>query len=706
MSSKPKFNSLPGRARIAVALFGLVGAGGLLRALIDLGRVDYAYFGLLMFLAVVTGRTKVRLVGGSSLSLITTVALVTLMMLGLQPAIIVGLCGVFVQCVFPPSKLIPHHLIFNLGMIVLTVSMAGAGYFAVVRAGHTMASDQFIGALIASLLYYIGSSACVSMIVSLSGKKSMFRIWHDNFLYTAPSFIIAGLLAWLVAHFAASFRATVLLVVVPILYLCYYSYQVYLRSLENEKKHSSEMSELFNSTLSTLALAIDAKDKNTHGHIQRVQKYSRAIAEAMKLDEQEITAIAAAALLHDIGKLAIPEYILSKSGPLTPEEMRKMRMHPQLGADIISNIKFPYPVADSILAHHERFDGQGYPNGLAGQDIPLGARVLAVADVFDAYTSDRVECEDTIKGAIEALREGIGTFFDPEIVAVWESIYREVVTWPSTNASAAYTGIQQATSELKILESLAHSIEGITTVGEIVLAICAHLTKSIPGVEAEIQAGKHEGIPVVFGENLIATICVSRPGSPLSEDEMRLLNVLAEKIAPALGNAMALETARREATLDKLTGLANRRAFEMMSASLKQTEFSIVLIDVNAFKAVNDTFGHQAGDMTLIRIAAHLRTAFHDAQLTCRLGGDEFLVLTFASRRTVRSQIRHFRQMVVWDPEHAPYKKMLFGVSCGLSTVPTDAKDLAQAMQAADECMYAVKTRFKQFAGHGVPVLR
>src|SRR5207244_5403842 len=170
--------------------------------------------------------------------------------------------------------------------------------------------------------------------------------------------------------------------------------------------------ELFNSTLSTLALAIDAKDKNTHGHIQRVQKYSHAIAEAMRLSELEVKGIAAAALLHDIGKLAIPEYILSKTGPLTAEEMRKMRLHPQLGADIISNIKFPYPVADSILAHHERFDGKGYPNGLSGKNIPLGARVLAVADVFDAYTTDRVECAETIDGAIDAVRVGSGTFFD------------------------------------------------------------------------------------------------------------------------------------------------------------------------------------------------------------------------------------------------------------------------------------------------------
>ena len=109
----------------------------------------------------------------------------------------------------------------------------------------------------------------------------------------------------------------------------------------------------------------------------------------MHLDEREIKAIAAAALLHDIGKLAVPEYILNKTGPLTPEEMKKMHLHPRLGAEIISNIKFPYPVADSIIAHHERFDGSGYPTGIAGKDIPLGARVLAVADVF---CSDRSQC--------------------------------------------------------------------------------------------------------------------------------------------------------------------------------------------------------------------------------------------------------------------------------------------------------------------------
>src|SRR5439155_6771309 len=244
------------------------------------------------------------------------------------------------------------------------------------------------------------------------------------------------------------------------------------------------------------------------GHTQRVQKYARGITEAMNLDKGHIKGIAAAALLHDIGKLAIPEYILNKRGSITREEMRKIRMHPQMGADIIANIKFPFPIADCILAHHERFDGQGYPRGLSGKDIPLGARVLAVADAFDAYISDRIESQQALDGAIASMREGSGTAFDPEMVAVWESIYRGLIVWPSSSAAGAHTEIQQATSELKILESLAQSIEGLTSVHEIFIAVRARITKSIVGCTATVERGEREGIPVVFGRNVIATIWV------------------------------------------------------------------------------------------------------------------------------------------------------------------------------------------------------
>ena len=692
MSTKSTFKGVPPAAKIAVVLFGIGGAFAVVCTIWSLGTVDHGYFALMLFLAIVTAHTKVRLIGGSSLSLLTTVVLLTLMMLGTKPALLVGVCGVMVQCMIPPRKFIPHHLVFNTGMISLIVAMSGAGYQSV--------KDAFVGSMIASLLYYIGNSVCVSLAVGLSTRKSMFRLWHDNFLYTAPSFFVAGLLAHFAARLAERFPATVLMVIVPILYICYYSYRVYLKSLENEKKHAGEMAELFNSTLSTLALAIDAKDKNTHGHIQRVQKYARAIAEAMRLSEEEVTAIGAAALLHDIGKLAIPEYILSKTGPLTAEEMRKMRLHPQLGADIISNIKFPYPVADSILAHHERFDGKGYPNGLSGENIPLGARVLAVADYFDAYISERSPSSETIEEAIQTVKEGSRTLFDPDVVAVWSIIYKDTLAAiPAASQPSVYSNIQRATSEIKKLESFAETVSQFTTVDDIGTALRSLVESSIPYSTVTLKQGQHNGIPVTFGDQVIATIVVERLKGNPTDDDVRLVTAAAEKMAGPLNKVLALENARREATVDKLTGLPNRRAFEELSERLPGKHFSVVLVDVNAFKAVNDTFGHQAGDSALIRIGAHLQAAFADSALICRLGGDEFLVASDEPRIVLRREIRNFRKLVVSDPDHEAYRKMRFGVSCGLANVPADAGTIEQAMKLADERMYAVKVRFKKWAG-------
>ena len=698
MSKQGQLWALPRAAQVAVCVFGMIGISGLIGAILTLELLDYSYFWLLLFLAVVTGQAKVRLIAGSSLSLITTVVLIAVMMLGTPAGTLVGICGVFVQSIFPSRKFVFHQLIFNLGMIVLTTWLSSAAYYTVARNIHAMGIDRLTGALVASIVYYLGCSVCVSMIVGLSSKKSILRLWHDNFLYTAPSFVVAGLLSFLVSEFIGSQRTTLLLVVAPVLYLCYYSYRVYIESLEKEKQHATE---LFNSTLSTLALAIDAKDKNTHGHIQRVQKYSHAIAEAMRLSELEVKGIAAAALLHDIGKLAIPEYILSKEGPLTPEEMRKMRLHPQLGAEIVSNIKFRYPVTDSILAHHERFDGKGYPNGLAGKAIPLGARVLAVADVFDAYTSGRLDSAETINGGMETLRQGSGTCFDPEIVRVWESIYRDVVNWGTTSPEA-YSGIERVTSDVKILEELTKSIAKTTTTEQISQLVSDLITNRFPQCGVELKAGAHEGVPVKFGDQTIATISVTHPTAPFNDDEVALIRAVAEKISGPFNKVLALEIAQREAAVDKLTGLANRRGLELMAAKLIGKPVSVVVVDVNCLKSINDNFGHKAGDAVLVRIAAHLQAAFYDAQLTCRLGGDEFVVFSEADRRTLRTQIRNFRRMVVWYPAHEPYKRMLFGASCGLATTPVDGKNIEQAMHCADKRMYAIKARFKRFADRPV----
>lgn len=187
--------------------------------------------------------------------------------------------------------------------------------------------------------------------------------------------------------------------------------------LDNERRHAQRTAEVHLATIEALALAIDAKDQPTHNHIRRVQVYAAGIAHALGMSEGEVEAVKTAALLHDIGKLAVPEHILAKPGALTPEEFQKVRIHPQVGAEIIASVPFTYPVAPLILNHHERWDGRGYPAGLAGDAIPLSARIVSVADVYDALvTAHKYKGAWTSAEAIRHVLAGRGAQFEPRIV--------------------------------------------------------------------------------------------------------------------------------------------------------------------------------------------------------------------------------------------------------------------------------------------------
>jgi putative nucleotidyltransferase with HDIG domain len=170
-------------------------------------------------------------------------------------------------------------------------------------------------------------------------------------------------------------------------------------------------------TLADLAALADALDTGRAGHSLRVQRYATELAAALELPAVEIRSIHAAALLHDIGKLAVPTHILSKPGPLTALEMDAIRIHPHVGAELTCRVPFPYPVATLILAHHERWDGSGYPHGIPGDRIPLGARVIAASDCFDALTSDRpYQSAMSVEAALDVLEDERGKTLDPLVV--------------------------------------------------------------------------------------------------------------------------------------------------------------------------------------------------------------------------------------------------------------------------------------------------
>src|SRR6478609_929256 len=202
-----------------------------------------------------------------------------------------------------------------------------------------------------------------------------------------------------------------------LLYVSYRTYLVYVGRIEDGQRHAREMADLHLATIEALALAIDAKDRTSHSHLRRVQLYATSVARVMGMSENDIQGVKTAALLHDIGKLAVPEHILSKPGPLTPEEFQKIRAHPKVGADIISAVPFPYPVSPLILSHHERWDGKGYPTGLKGEDIPLGARILSVVDYFDALMAERPYHKAMgFDAAVGLLQQEAGKGLDPKVV--------------------------------------------------------------------------------------------------------------------------------------------------------------------------------------------------------------------------------------------------------------------------------------------------
>jgi len=245
------------------------------------------------------------------------------------------------------------------------------------------------------------------------------------------------------------FIGYLLVEVLPIAYWVYHSYRLHLAKLaakkkhvEIKKRHAEEAPSLHLRTIECLALAIEAKDHTSHKHLQRVRVFTVEVAKELGFPEDEIEALRAAALLHDIGKLAIPEHIIHKPGRLTPEEFEKMKIHPLVGAEILQRVAFPYPVAPIVRSHHERWDGSGYPDGLKGEQIPMGARVLAAVDCLDALASHRqYRNAMSLDAAMEKVASMSGSAFEPRVVEVLQRRYRELDAMVQSDSTIAEEAI-------------------------------------------------------------------------------------------------------------------------------------------------------------------------------------------------------------------------------------------------------------------------
>jgi putative nucleotidyltransferase with HDIG domain len=449
--------------------------------------------------------------------------------------------------------------------------------------------------LVLALLYFLLNSWLIAGAVGFEKRISPFVVWRDNFLWLSLNFFSgASVAALLLPYLQDEQRPFVRVagILLPLLLISYLTFKTALGRVEDANKHLSELNRLYLSTIETLAMAIDAKDQITHGHIRRVQQYAVNLAKRVGISDQaQIRAIEAASLLHDMGKLAVPEYILNKPGKLTPAEFEKMKLHASVGADILSAIDFPYPVVPIVRHHHENWDGTGYPDGLKGSDIPIGARILSVVDCFDALTSDRPyrpRLPDS--EAIKILLDRRGSMYDPLVVDTFISVHQEIAPAPDSAESASHglsaiardfhpwrseagaglDDIAASTEEMLVLFDLARNLSIGLSVFDAADILGKHIRRLIPvstcvtyiydALADELvvahatgeHAGQFNGLRIPRGLRLTGWVAANRQ-TIINSDPVLDLGEMARRLRPRLTSCLSTPFVHNNMAIGVLT---------------------------------------------------------------------------------------------------------------------------------------------------------
>ena len=578
-----------------------------------------------------------------------------------------------------------------------------------------------------------------------------------------------------------------------VLYLGVRAYRIFKARFRAEQRRAEQLAELHLATIEALARAIDAKDGTAENHIRRVQLYATAVARELGMSDAEIQAVRTAALLHDIGKLAVPEHILSKPGPLTAEEFQKVQAHPQVGADIIAAVPFPYPVAPLIQNHHERWDGRGYPRGLKGEDIPLGARILFLVDYFDALTSNRPYHEAmTFEAAVALIEQEAGKALDPRAVEAFVHVLPQVrgeaenadkerksgpvdataaqATRTDRSKSSVFNDIAIAHGEIYALYQIAQTMGTSLGVSDTMALIASKLTSLVPfsactlflydentnlltcrfatGTDYELMqqltlkggqgitgwvarnrrplvnarpSGDLEAAgsslpttlqsalvcPLLLGDRVIGTLAVYHTTpSFYGDDHRRLLDRVCEQAAAVIHNSIVFEQTHEASLTDPLTNLPNTRFMvnhlgrELSRAERGSAEVSLLVMDLNDFKDINDTFGHHVGDRALREVAQVLRGAIRPYDVCVRYAGDEFIVVLagcgWDEAEYKRLELQEAVESLVFEAK--PGVRVPLSISAGAAVFPHDGNSHEVLMAKADRRMYRNKVMHKRDA--------
>lgn len=762
---------------------------------------DWDLFLGLLGLGAFAGALKVELpIRWGRMSLGAVVTFFALFQLGIPEAIAVNsMSAIAGSCVtrlggvtrFNLTGVPLYRMAFNLANHALCAAAAGWAFQAAGgRSGRTH-PDLFGAIAFAAGTYYLVNTLGTATAVAWSQGLRLLQVWRQNFLWTAPSYLAcasgATALSWVYQRRGLNSA----LLLAPLFYIIYHSYRLYTDKIRQEKTHLTELNELNHSVIASLAMAIDAKDRYTHKHINRVREYAVGLAERLGLSPEQVEAVKIAALLHDIGKLGVPENILSKPGKLTPEEFEIIKTHVTIGAMILEPVRFPWPVIPTVKSHHERWDGNGYPSGLKGEEIPMGGRIVSLADVFDALTSTRpYRTAMTREKAIEFLQAGSGTQFDPRVVETFIQALPEIEArirqlelvdrgeehpgggGPAADPAARHSSglisgdaleqIAKANDAMFALCELADLISAHPDTGDVLELIAQKVEKLVPASTTVVflvdenrgelrPAAVHGLLPELFEDMAIkigegasgwvveqneplvngaASLDVARKLKPTENLELtstlcvpllvegqvigtitlyhtsynyfkphhqRLLTLIAEHAAPALEGARQFTRTRQLAMEDNLTSLPNARSLmqflrhQLAESQRQESEFVVLLMDLDNFKLVNDQLGHLEGDRLLERVSRILKESVRAMDFVARYAGDEFVVVlpraTTETAEEISQRIRRAVTHFAWScgqPE--------LGASIGQAAYPADGTDARRLLGAADGRMYADKS--------------
>ena len=378
---------------------------------------------LLAVLTIASGRFAIKVPGRpATVSVSEVFVFASMLVYGPAAATLtVAVDGVWVSLTQKNRRL--HRALFNIAEPAISTWTAAHAFLAIARTGDRFAVSAGTPTLVLATIgmaavFFILNSGLTSVALALENRTSPYEVWRSHGLYLAINYYAAASLATFAVRSTSALNLGAVALIAPLLILSYVAYREASTRVDEAHRHVGDVERLYHAAVDMLAIAVDARDQLTHGHICRVQRYTLAVAKALGVTESlDLKAIEAGALLHDIGKLAVPDYVLNKPSVLTRGEYEMMKKHASMGARILTAVDFPYPIVPIVRHHHEQWDGGGYPDGLVGAEIPLGARILAVVDCFDALTSDRpYRPRLSDAQAMEMLTARKGTFYDPAVV--------------------------------------------------------------------------------------------------------------------------------------------------------------------------------------------------------------------------------------------------------------------------------------------------